>query len=289
MEFSSRAFAYDALLSNKRFKVPAGELCQVSQISVIRGGEIEEHIQYCDEITYAISGRAKMYSEDKCEEIREGQIHYIKSGLYHKIVADDDLRFSYICIGFVPDLTNDEIKTFSDMRKDVDSFIKNDDGMVRNLALMFLNEFYIQDEQSDIMIKSFFLQILNAVARIYRGNLNYKDKKSASTSNYAVYNAIKYIDANYLSITNVRNVTKALSYSESYLSHVFSEKVGMSIKEYIVKKKLHHAAEMLKTDDISIEKLTEYLNFNSPHTFRQAFKKVYHQSPSEYRKSFSKF
>ena len=37
------------------------------------------------------------------------------------------------------------------------------------------------------------------------------------------------------------------------------------------------------------EKLTEYLNFNSPHTFRQAFKKVYHQSPSEYRKSFSKF
>lgn len=121
MEFSSRAFAYDALLSNKRFKVPAGELCQVSQISVIRSGEIEEHIQYCDEITYAISGRAKMYSEDKCEEIREGQIHYIKSGLYHKIVADDDLSFSYICIGFVPDLTNDEIKTFSDMRKDVDS------------------------------------------------------------------------------------------------------------------------------------------------------------------------
>ena len=165
------------MLSNKRFKVPAGELCQVSQISVIRGGEIEEHIQYCDEITYAISGRAKMYSKDKCEEIREGQIHYIKSGLYHKIVADDDLSFSYICIGFVPDLTNDEIKTFSDMRKDVDSFIKNDDGMVRNLALMFLNEFYIQDEQSDIMIKSFFLQILNAVARIYRGNLNYKDKK----------------------------------------------------------------------------------------------------------------
>ena len=51
MEFSSRAFAYDALLSNKRFKVPAGELCQVSQISVIRGGEIEEHVQYCDEIT----------------------------------------------------------------------------------------------------------------------------------------------------------------------------------------------------------------------------------------------
>ena len=58
---------------------------------------------------------------------------------------------------------------------------------------------------------------------------------------------------------------------------------------YIIKKKLQLAAEMLKTDDISIEKLSEYLNFNSPHTFRQAFKKLYSQSPSEYRKTFSKF
>ncbi|MDY5230560.1 MAG: helix-turn-helix domain-containing protein [Eubacteriales bacterium] len=289
MGFSSRTFAYDALLCNKKFKVPAGELCQVSQITVIRGGEIEEHIQYCDEITYAISGRAKMHSGDRCEEIREGQIHYIKSGMYHKIIADDDMSFSYICIGFIPDPLNAEIRAFLDLRDDTETFIKNDDGNVRNLVLMFLNEFYIQDEQSGIMTESFFKLILNAVARIYRENRSYKDKKSTSTSNYAVYNAIRYIDANYRTISNVKNVAKALSYSESYLSHIFSEKIGMSVKEYIIKKKLQLAAEMLKTDDISIEKLSEYLNFNSPHTFRQAFKKLYSQSPSEYRKTFSKF
>lgn len=289
MGFSSRTFAYDALLCNKKFKVPAGELCQVSQITVIRGGEIEEHIQYCDEITYAISGRAKMYSGDRCEEIREGQIHYIKSGMYHKIIADDDMSFSYICIGFIPDPLNAEIRAFLDLRDDTETFIKNDDGNVRNLVLMFLNEFYIQDEQSGIMTESFFKLILNAVSRIYRENRSYKDKKSTSTSNYAVYKAIRYIDANYRTISNVKNVAKALSYSESYLSHIFSEKIEMSVKEYIIKKKLQLAAEMLKTDDISIEKLSEYLNFNSPHTFRQAFKKLYSQSPSEYRKTFSKF
>ncbi len=289
MKFSSRAFAYDALLNNKRFKVATGELCQVSQITVIRGGEIEEHIQYCDEITYAISGSAKMYSDDRSEEICEGQIHYIKSGGYHKIVADDDLSFSYICIGFIPDVSNKKIKAFSDMRKNTETFVKHDDGNMRNLIQMFLKEFYIQDEQSDIMIESLFNLILNAVARIYKGNLRYKDKKSITTSNYAVYNAIRYIDANYRTITKVKNVAKALSYSDSYLSHIFSEKIGMSIKEYIVKKKLQLAAETLKTDDISIEKLSEYLNFNSPHTFRQAFKKVYSQSPSEYRNAFGKF
>ena len=289
MKFSSITFAYNALLVEKKFKIPAGELCQVSRISVIRGGEIEEHAQYCDEITYAISGRAKMYTEGKCEEIREGQIHYIKAGGYHKIIADDDLSFSYICIGFIPDLSNNGIKAFADMRGQTKTFIRNDDGNMRNLALMFLNEFYIQDEQSDNMIELLFNLILNTAARIYRGTLSYKDKKSTATSNYAAYNAVKYIDENFRTITNVKDVARALTYSESYLSHIFSENIGMSIKEYIIRKKLQLAAETLKSEDISIEKLSEYLNFNSPHTFRQAFKKMYSQSTSEYRESFSKF
>lgn len=289
MEFSSRGFAYDALLMNRKFKVPAGELFQVSEISVIRSGEIEDHVQYCDEITYAVSGKAKMYSGDRCEEIHGGQIHYIKSGLQHKIVADDDLNFNYVCIGFMPNPENDDIKSFFDMRRETDWFIKDDDGSVRSLTLLFLNEFYMQDDQSRVMTETFFLQILIAVARIYRGNLNHVDKKSGSTSHYAVYNALRYIDAEYMHITGVKNVAKALSYSESYLSHIFSAKVGMSVKEYIMKKKLQLAAEMLKTNNLSIEKLSEYLNFNSSHTFRQAFKRVYSLSPSEYRKTYSKF
>lgn len=289
MEFSSRRFTYDALLMDKNFKVPAGELFQVSEVSVIRSGQIEEHTQYCDEITYAVSGNATVYSGDSCEEIREGQVHYIKAGLKHKIVASDDMNFNYICIGFMPNRDNSEIKSFLDVRKETDNFIKDDDGSLKNLVLLFLNEFYMQDEQSHIMMKSLFLQILITTARIYMGNFDYIDKESSSTSNYVVYNALRYIDKEFMYITNVKSVAKALSYSEYYLSHIFSEKTGMSIKEYITKKKLHSAAETLKISDLSIDRISECLNFNSPHTFRQAFKKVYSMSPSEYRKKYSKF
>ena len=63
----------------------------------------------------------------------------------------------------------------------------------------------------------------------------------------------------------------------------------MSIKEYVIKKKLQAAAQMLKTTNLSIVELSEYLNFSSPHTFSQAFKKYYLMSPSEYKKTDSKF
>ena len=288
MKFSSRGFAYDALLASN-FRLSVGKLFQVSEISVIRGGEIGEHIQYCDEITYAISGSAKIYSGDSCDEIHSGQIHYIKAGPMHKIIADSDSNFNYICIGFSPDSTNSDIKSFTDMRKETDFFIKTDDDSIRNLAMMLLNEFYIHDSAGRAMIEAYLLQILISAARIYRGNLSYIDKQSVSTSNYAVYNALRYIDREYMHITGVQDVAKTLSYSACYLSHIFSEKVGMSVKEYIIKKKLTVAAEMLVMDKLSIEEISEYLNFNSAHTFRQAFKRIYSVNPSEYRKVNSKF
>lgn len=283
MEFSSRAFSYDHLLSDKKITIPSGELFQVSELSVIRNGEIAEHEQSCDEITYAVSGKAKIFSDDKCEDICGGQVHYIKRGLKHKIVACDESNFRYICIGFNPNFEYADISSFFKMRDETDSFIKKDDGSIRRLTELLLNEFYMDDNHKNIMINLYLAQILISLFRIYKGNTNYMDKISTSTSNYAVYNALRYIDREYIYITSVKNVAKELSYSEYYLSHIFSEKVGMSIKEYVVKKKLNTAAQMLKTTNLTIGEISDYLNFSTQHTFRQAFKKVYSMSPNEYR------
>lgn len=284
MNFSSRVFSYDHLLSDKKILLPAGELIQVSELSVIRNGEIADHAQFCDEITYAVSGSATFYSNNKAETISGGQIHYIKKGLQHKILAGADSNFRYICIGFNPNLSSETIKAFTEIRKETDTFIKNDDGSIRHLTELLLNEFYSEDEHRNTMINLYLSQILISVSRIYKGNLSYIDKKSTSTSGYAVYNALRYIDREYIYITSVKNVAKELSYSEYYLSHIFSQKVGMSMKEYLLKKKLQAAAQMLKTTNLSIGEISDYLNFSTHHTFRQAFKKVYSISPNEYRK-----
>lgn len=285
METFGKVFSYDHLLSDKKILLPAGELVQVSELSLIRNGEIAEHVQFCDEITYAISGSATFYSDDKAEVISGGQVHYIKRGPRHKILAGDDSNFRYICIGFNPDLSNETIEAFSQMRMKTDGFIKNDDGSIRHLTELLLNEFYSEDEHRNTMINLYLSQILISISRIYKGNLSYIDKKSTSTAGYAVYNALRYIDREYIYITSVKNVAKELSYSEYYLSHIFSQKVGMSIKEYLIKKKLQAAAQMLKTTSLSISEISDYLNFNTQHTFRQAFKKVYSMSPNEYRKA----
>ena len=89
-----------------------------------------------------------------------------------------------------------------------------------------------------------------------------------------------------MNISDVKSIASALSYSEYYISHLFREKMGMSIKEYILKKKTSAGSELLKTTDMSIKDISEYLNFGSPHTFSQVFKRLTALSPTEYKRNF---
>ena len=84
-------------------------------------------------------------------------------------------------------------------------------------------------------------------------------------------------------IKNVKSVSEELSYSEYYISHLFKKKMGITAKEYITKKKIFHACELLKTSPLGIEEISEHLNFASSHSFRRAFKSVTGISPREYK------
>ena len=100
---SNRLFAFDNVFINEPLSVPSGKIYQITELSLIRGGVIEEHIQHCDEITYVVSGRATVYSGDTTFELTKGQVHFIKKGQYHKIIASENENFHFYCIGFLLD------------------------------------------------------------------------------------------------------------------------------------------------------------------------------------------
>ena len=114
MEITNKLFSYDRRFSKGQMRTPSAEILQIAELSLIRGGEITAHSQNCDEITYAISGKAVMYSEGIAEEISAGQIHYIRKGEKHRIVADSDKNFRYMCIGYTPSEKNKQTKHIVD-------------------------------------------------------------------------------------------------------------------------------------------------------------------------------
>lgn len=286
MKISSKLFSYDNIFARGQMTTESAEILQISELSVIRGGEIKEHVQVCDEITYAVSGKARFYSGDSVDEISAGQIHFIRKGQYHKIVADDNHNFRYFCIGFLPNPECESVRLFLDAIKDYDFFFLKDVGNVKTIFELLIREFYIRDEGSELMIHFYLCQMFILLYRILTGkSAGTLNKISGSTSNQAVYRALKFIDREYLRITTIKEIAEELSYSEYYLSHIFKEKMNITIKDYLLQKKMITAIELLQNSNMTITEISEQLHFSSLHSFGIAFKRYTGMSASEFRAS----
>lgn len=288
MKITSTLFSYDRRFSKGQMRTPSAEILQIAELSLIRGGEITTHIQNCDEITYAISGKATIYSGDSCFSMQAGQIHFVRKGEYHRIVADNSENFHYCCIGYLPEAGCGSIQTFLDATKNHRSFLVEDMGSVRRLFSLLIDEFYIRDEESNEMIHLYFCQMLILLYRIFSGkSIRKLNKQNKSASNYAVYQTLKYIDREYLNITKIKEIASALSYNEYYLCHIFKEKMEMTLKEYLMQKKLITAMELLESSNMKISEISDQLHFTSLHAFGLAFKRYTGTSPSQYRKELA--
>lgn len=260
--------------------VPMGVIYQIAELSIMRGGSMPEHMQRCDEITYVVSGRAKVYSGDRCDDICAGQVHYIKAGCMHKFEVYPDEDFRYICIGYIAN-EGEFLKDFNAYTKSKKYMLLNDDSTVKKLSTLIVDEFYGWDDYSEEMVSRYLSNILITLYRIDNGRGKAETDKAVVSQ--TVYKVLRYIDREFLNIESVKDLCEKLSYSEYYLSHLFREKTGTTIKDYITRKKISYACELLKNSHLAIEDISEHLNFASSHSFRRAFKSVKGMSPREYK------
>lgn len=82
----------------------------------------------------------------------------------------------------------------------------------------------------------------------------------------------------------IQELAEDIGVNRSYLSRVFTEQEGMSIRDYIARERCRHAANMLCYTDYSISIIAEYFCFATQSHFGKQFKKIYGMTPNEYRK-----
>ena len=75
------------------------------------------------------------------------------------------------------------------------------------------------------------------------------------------------------------------TYNEAYISRVFSQYTGMTITQYINQVRFSTAYTLLVSTDMSISDILEYINIDGKPYFYREFKKRYHTTPIELRKS----
>lgn len=96
---------------------------------------------------------------------------------------------------------------------------------------------------------------------------------------------IEYIDSCYTDKITMEMLCKCADLSEAHLCRLFKKHLGIRPMEYLNKKRLQKAKELLTTSYISVERVAENVGFSTPSYFGKLFRMYEGCTPSEYRKS----
>lgn len=138
--------------------------------------------------------------------------------------------------------------------------------------------------------------VLNEIDDLFNKNLNFQNLKTIAFNLCEVFSSpkkpidlintiVEYIDNNYDDPSlGLNKISHEFHISESYFSHLFKDTQGTNFSSYLESVRMNHAIELIKQPKCNISDLYGLVGYNTPTSFRRAFKKTFGLSPSEYQK-----
>ena len=97
--------------------------------------------------------------------------------------------------------------------------------------------------------------------------------------------AAVYISHHYKENITLNKMAKLSCMSDSYFSRRFKTVTGFGFKEYLNAVRIRHACDLLLSTDKSITQIASDCGYMDSNYFGDAFHKIKHVSPSQYRKT----
>ena len=115
-----------------------------------------------------------------------------------------------------------------------------------------------------------------------------REAKAGTQISSQMQSILSYIDMHIKEHLSISSLAEQLGYTEYYFSHKFKQETGKSVKQYLQEKRVEEAKLLLSGTQMSIQEISEDLNFGSRSYFYTCFQKQTGISPKEYREQFDK-
>ena len=148
-----------------------------------------------------------------------------------------------------------------------------------------LSDFYILKMDSCSTVRQ-VADLHHEMAKDFTGKMVLQKKSSILSK--PVTQCVDYIYSNIKERITIADLAAYTGLSESYLSRVFKQNLGVSISDYIREKKIEKATHLLKYSDKAIIEIANYLSFSSQSHFIQIFESFTGLTPKKYRDRYYK-
>lgn len=129
------------------------------------------------------------------------------------------------------------------------------------------------------------MKIVQAMLMINNQFSTLKEDYISNQDDVIISSIVKYVDNNIKQKILLNNIASFLSLSVSRVCHLFKEKTGLSLMQYINKKRLVMAKELLRKGE-AIDYAAIECGFQDYTSFFRSFKKEYGITPRTYIKQF---
>ncbi len=108
--------------------------------------------------------------------------------------------------------------------------------------------------------------------------------RSSQLSGDLLSKIYSYVDSNYASpLLSLSSIAENLAFSPSYLTRYFKEKTGVSLMQYIDRRRFEESKHLLAATNLPIKAIVERVGYTDEANFSRKFKKHEGITPTQYR------
>ena len=225
-------------------------------------------------IEYVISGKGIINSKNYSCVVEAGDTYILHEGDNHNYYSDTKNPMDKIWFNLKGVLAKEVIKIYKlddvILFKGIDStpFITQ----IHEICKSTQDPYVIQAKTSAV-----FCELINFLARQYKMSQNNEDFLDDIRS---------YIDLHVQDDISIDDLCHISNKSVNQTIRLFKNRFGITPHQYIMNLKLCFARTLLRSSDMSVEKIAEKIHFCGAGYFSDVFYKNTGMRPSEYRKKF---
>lgn len=250
------------------------------------------HQQECYELNYVATGRGTCFTRGRYYDVHQGDVFIVRTGDYHNIKSDNEAPLRFFYCGFDFDETVSRFEAFRPLRDMLDSAempLAVDKFNMYTIFTNIFNEYMSRNAMREIVLDALLTELLCALYRDYVDvtKVNYAPAERRPSSEALFYSIVQYMEQNIIRIRQLKEISTHFGYAYSYISHIFSQNLNKTLKEYYNELKIGKAREFLD-HNMSVTEVSDMLGYTSIHSFSRFFRQQYGMSPTEYKQSNQK-
>ncbi len=251
---------------------------------------IKRHTHSSFEFHIIYSGACKVVLDDGEFIAQQGEFYLTGPGVFHRqefIPGKSMIEFCINCDLKLLDRNDSEAAWLYQIFDNAPCLPLKDEHGATALFYRALSEAYSHETGYYNNIKSLLIMILYAAARAIDNGKTYDFKAPVKIkkNEYRMRQIEKFIDDNISGPIGADDIAAVLFLSSKQVGRIIGQACGMSTKEFIMRKKLERAKQLLREDELPIKEIADRLGFSSVYYFSQFFKKNEGYPPKTFREN----